>query len=307
MLKMNEYLAQVPFDLYALSLFRLVAEQRSFTRAAEQAGLTQSAVTRQIRTMEDKLNVPLLERTTRTVTPTAAGVWLLKESQRLLGDVDGMLVRMKEEFAGAKKVVQVGVSRSIGLAYLPGFFHANLRRAPEIGYRMRYESGAAIIAALEANTVDVGVICPPARLPATLHITHRFDDAFTLIAPASIAATLPKRASRLQLQAWAERQNWLMLDDKSQSGLRLRAWMNTHACKVEPTLQLDSFDLIINLVALGMGVGFVPIRALALYGRKRTLKRVNWPDRFVRKLVVVVRKNRDQPAHVQRFIDNVLF
>ena len=304
---MNEYLAQGPFDLYALSLFRLVAKQRSFTRAAERAGLTQSAVTRQIRTMEDKLNVPLLERTTRTVTPTAAGVWLLRESQRLLGDVDGVLLRMKEEFAGAKKVVQVGVSRSIGLAYLPGFFHANLRRAPEVGYRMRYESGADIVAALEANALDVGVICPPARLPATLHITHRFDDAFTLIAPAGVAASFPKRATRAQLQAWAERQNWLMLDEKSQSGRRLRSWMETHACKVEPTLQLDSFDLIINLVALGMGISFVPIRSLALYGRKRALKRVAWPERFVRKLVVAVRKKREQPAHVERFIENVLF
>lgn len=304
---MNEYLAQVPFDLYALSLFRLVAEQRSFTRAAERAGLTQSAVTRQIRTMEDKLGVPLLERTTRSVTPTAAGVWLLKESQRLLGDVDGVLLRMKEEFVGAKKVIQVGVSRSIGLAYLPGFFHANLRRAPEVGYRMRYESGADIVCALEANTLDVGVLCPPARIPATLQVTHRFDDAFTLIAPAAIAATIPKRTGRSQLQAWSERQNWLLLDDQSQSGNRLRAWMKAHNCHVEPTLQLDSFDLIINLVALGMGISFVPIRSLALYGRKHSLKRVAWPDRFVRKLVIVVRKKRDHPAHLRHFIDNVLF
>lgn len=113
---MHDYLARVPFDLYALSLFRLVAGQRSFTRAAEQAGLTQSAVTRQIRSMEDKLGVPLLERTTRSVAPTAAGAWLLKESERLLGDVDGVLRHMREEFAGAKKVVQVGVSRSIALS-----------------------------------------------------------------------------------------------------------------------------------------------------------------------------------------------
>ena len=304
---MNEYLAQVPFDLYTLSLFRLVAEQRSFTRAAQLAGLTQSAVTRQILAMEAKLNVPLLERTTRSVTPTAAGAWLLEESRRLLGDVDNVLLRMKEEFSDAKKVIQVGVSRSISLAYLHGFFHANLRRAPEVGYRMRHESGREIITALEANTLDIGVICPPARLPATLRITHRFDDTFTLIVPTVLAASFPKRATRAGLQTWAERQNWLLLDDKSQSGHRLRAWMKTQGCRVEPTLQLDSFDLIINLVALGMGISFVPIRSLALYGRKRSLKRLSWPDRFVRKLVVVVRAKREQPPHVVRFVENVLF
>jgi DNA-binding transcriptional LysR family regulator len=304
---MHEFLSQVPFDLYALSLFRLVAEQRSFTRAAERAGLTQSAVTRQIRMMEEKLGVPLLERTTRSVTPTAAGAWLLGESQRLLGDVDEVLRRMREEFSEAKKVVQVGVSRSIGLAYLPGFFHANLRREPEVGYRMRQESGAEIVAALEANLLDVGVICPPAKLPATLRATHRFDDAFTLIASAEVATTFPKRGKPAVLATWAEAQNWLLLDERSQTGIRLRAWMAGHGCKVEPTLQLDGFDLIINLVSLGMGVSFVPIRALALYGRKRTLRRLPWPERFVRKLAVVVRAKRKQPAHVSRFVENVLF
>jgi DNA-binding transcriptional LysR family regulator len=304
---MNDYLAQVPFDFYTLSLFRLVAEQQSFTRAAEQAGLTQSAVTRQIRTMEDKLGVSLLERTTRSVIPTPAGAWLLNESRRLLGDVDGVLRRMKEEFAGAKRIVQVGVSRSIALSYLPGLFHANLRRAPEVACRLRYETGAAVVYALESNELDVGVICPPSRVPATLRVTHAFDDAFTLIAPSPLAAGFPKRPRKDGLQLWAERQSWLLLDEKSQTGRRLRAWMATHGCKVEPTLRLDSYDLIINLVALGMGVGFVPIRALALYGRKRAIRRLPWPDRFVRRLVVVVRANRDQPAHVEQFIENVLF
>ena len=46
---MNQFLATIPFDIYELTLFQLVAETGSFTRAAERAGLTQSAITRQIR------------------------------------------------------------------------------------------------------------------------------------------------------------------------------------------------------------------------------------------------------------------
>ncbi len=172
---------------------------------------------------------------------------------------------------------------------------------------MRYEGGGGIVAALEAHALDVGVISPPSRLPATLRVTHRFDDAFTLIAPASVAPTFPKRRREAELQTWAAGRNWLMLDERSQTGRRLRAWMNAHDCEVEPALRLDGFDVIINLVALGMGVSFVPMRALALYGRKRTIKRLPWPERFVRKLVVAVRAKREQPAHVTRFIENVLF
>jgi len=76
---------------------------------------------------------------------------------------------------------------------------------------------------------------------------------------------------------------------------------------IVPGIQLDSFDLIINLVALGMGVSFVPIRAMALYNRKQTIRRISLSDRFVRELVVIVRRNRKIPPHLGKFIDNVLF
>jgi DNA-binding transcriptional LysR family regulator len=72
-------------------------------------------------------------------------------------------------------------------------------------------------------------------------------------------------------------------------------------------MHLDSFDLIINLVALGMGVSFVPRRAMALYGRKRTLVRLPMPARFERELVVVVRASRKLPDYLRAFIKNILF
>ena len=101
-------------------------------------------------------------------------------------------------------------------------------------------------------------------------------------------------------------QNWLLIEEGSNTGKRLRAWMKEQALRIEPTMQLDSFDLIINLVALGMGVSFVPIRALALYGRKRTLQRLPMRERFVRELIVVLRRGKT-PEHLARFVANVLF
>ena len=56
-----------------------------------------------------------------------------------------------------------------------------------------------------------------------------------------------------------------------------------------------------------MGVSFVPVRALALHGRDRSLTRLSLPERFVRELVVVGRKHRKTPEHLTRFVDSVLF
>lgn len=305
---MNEFLPTTPFDLYELHLFHLVAQHRSFTKAAEIAGLTQSAVTRQVQGMESALGIELFERTTRSVQLTAAGDALWREATRLIGDVDQTLKTLREEFTGAKKMIRVGVSRSVGLAYLPGFFHANLRRLPQVGYRVSYPASAEILSGIEANAIDVGVLCPPRRLPRTVRVTHRFNDTFTLIAngaaAADYAAVSARRAGRA---AWMNRQNWLLLDERANTGRRLHAWMTRQGCTVQPGMLLPGFDLIINLVALGMGVSFVPARALALYAGKRTLHRLRWPQPFVRELCVVVRRHRKLPPHLAQFIDNVLF
>jgi DNA-binding transcriptional LysR family regulator len=305
---MNELLATAPFDLYELSLFHLVVKHRSFTKAAELAGLTQSAITRQMQGMEDSLGIDLLERTTRSVRVTEAGEFLYRESTKLLGDVDNSLRRLKEDFTDAQKEIRLGVSRSIGLAYLPGFFHANLRRGLKASYRVTYQSSADIFSALEANELDLGVLCPPLRLPRTLTVTHRFTDAFTLIAPVELAASfqaLPK--SKNARRAWMEKQSWLLLEESTNTGRGLRKWMSHSGLKFEPAMQLDSFDLIITLVALGMGVSFVPKRALALYGQKKSLTRLPLPDCFERELVVVMRRHRKKPAHLVQFVNNVLF
>ena len=299
---MHSYLKTKPFDLYELHLFHLVLEHGSFTKAAEAAGLTQSAITRQIQGLEQSLGIGLFERTTRVVRPTAAGKFLFAESRRLVGNVDQLFRTMREEFAGARKEIRVGVSRSIGLAYMPGFFHANLRRKPEVSVRVAYESSQSVFSRLDSFDLEVGVVCPPARLPKTMQVTHSFRDAFTLIAPDKVA----KRFQETQ-RAALEEESWLLIEDTTNTGQQLRAWMSQQGLDVEPAMQLDSFDLIISLVSLGMGVSFVPIRALAVWGQKRSVTRVPYPERFERELTVVIRKQAKTPEHLRRFVENILF
>jgi DNA-binding transcriptional LysR family regulator len=304
---MNRFLSTVPFDLYELALFQLIVKHRSFTKAAEIAGLTQSALTRQMQGVESSLEIQLLERTTRTVRVTAAGEFLYGEAARLLGDVEQSLEHLAQEYAGARQEVRVDVSRTIGLAYLPGFFHANLRRLPHLGYRVACQSSNEILTALEANEQDVGVLCPPKRLPKTLRVTHRFQDTFTLIAPAGFESQMASFAKSKPGIEWLKKQNWLLIEERSNTGQQLRAWMRRQGWRIEPTMQLDNFDLIINLVSLGMGISFVPFRALALYNQKQKILRIAFPPKFTRELVVVVRKHRQLPAHIEQFIANVLF
>jgi len=258
--------------------------------------------------MEASLGVDLLERTTRSVHVTRAGEFLSQESTRLLGDVDQSIRRLKEEYGGAGKQIRIGVSPSISPAYLPGFFHANIRLGLKANYSVTSQPCGEILSALEANELDLGVLCPPHRISRTLFVTHRFTDAFVCIALREGAATFNALSkSQSARHGWLQRQNWLLLNETTNTGHALRRWMAKTGFNVTPAMQLDSFDLIINLVSLGMGISFVPIRALALYGPKKSIARLQLSDRFERQLVVVMRRHRKKPEHLAEFVANILF
>lgn len=304
----NQYLATVPFDLYELHLLQLVARHGSFTRAAAEAGLTQSAITRQVQGVEARLGMPLFERTTRRVAVTDAGKFLLHEGSRLIGDIDAVLVALRERFTDAPKAVRVGVSQTIGFAYLPGLFAAQRKRRPDIQLSITHQPSRTLFTQLEANKLDLAILCPPRCLPPSVRVTHRFDDAFTLILPPDLTPPTTRPSQKpARWRDWLREQEWLLIHDESHTGTRLRTWLRHRGWLAPHTTQLDSFDLIINLVALGQGISLVPQRALALYVRRRKVQRFELSEKFTREIVVLTRRHPKPPAHVIEFVENILF
>ena len=135
-------------------------------------------------------------------------------------------------------------------------------------------------------------------------------DGFHLIAPK--AHPMPKLdfkspAWTLKLRQWIEAQTWLLLSSKTTTGVQLRKWLRTQNLNITPSMEPDNFDLIVHLVALGLGVSIVPRRAVAAFPRRQLLQRVSLPEEFARELVVIVPRSRKSPAHVNDFVANILF
>ena len=86
-------------DLNVLAAFLAVAEERSFTRAAKRVGVSRSALSHAVRSLEERIGVRLLSRTTRSVAPTGAGEQLIGRLRPALGDVASVL----DEIAGLRE------------------------------------------------------------------------------------------------------------------------------------------------------------------------------------------------------------
>ncbi len=301
----NEWLATVPFDLYSLTLFELVADQASFTAAAIKAGLTQSAISRRIDSLEKKLGVKLFERTTRRVQLTLAGEELYGRTKSLLTSAADVVQSFQESQRLRPQILRVGASRSIGLSYLPGYFFAFRRKRPDVVLRVAQETSREILRRTEEGGLDVGLVSLPAALPRSLTAAYGFDDEFVLILPPGEAG--PGSASLEAAKRWTEGRDWLLIDGLGVSGAGLRDWLKRHQWKVSPAMELDSFDTIVSLVSMGLGVSLVPSRALALFRKRRDVKRVSLEGGYVRRLAIVVQRSRRHNPPLDEFVSNVLF
>jgi DNA-binding transcriptional LysR family regulator len=303
---MNELLATGPFDLYELQLFHLVAEHRNFTKAGQAAGLTQSAITRQIAGMEARLGAPLFERTTRSVTLTPAGAALYARSGAILAGVDDAIKALRMRFELGPEVLRVGIARTIGLAYLPGFFRKFQRLHPQVQIRAAHQSSAFILAAVEGGELDVGIVAAPPVLPNGVIVARKFADEFVAIAPPPFKAP-SKSVSPAELNELFTDRKWLLISDETVTGKRLRGWLLKEGVLTDVAMDSDSFDLIVNLVSLGFGVSIVPHRALALHPQTRAVRRVVVKPKFSRELLVVVRRQPKLPKPIEDFTSSILF
>lgn len=303
----NEFLATGPFDLYELKLFHLLAEHRNFTRAGQAAGLTQSAITRQIQGVEAKLGLKLFDRSTRHVRLTAEGAALYARSGAILAEVDNALLALRGKSALLPKALRVAVSRTVGLAYLPGFFRAFQRKFSKVQLQVSHERSDFILAAVESGELDAGIVSPPPRLPKSLEAVRRFDDGFVLIVPPRTVAKVPQPLPAAKLGEFFRRQRWVLITRQSNTGKRLHAWLHEAGLRCEPAIEADNFDFIANLVSLGLGISLVPYRVLALHPGTRPVMRVRTEPRFSRELAVVVRRDAQRPAMLSGFVENVLF
>lgn len=293
-------------DLYKLELLRLVAELRSFTAAAESAGISQSALSRQIQAIEVQLGVSVLDRTTRRVGITEAGAILLRETEAIPNLVSGALRRIREECGDARKIISVGISTELALAHTPGIFHSQGRSLSEAKIEVSQDTDKILFEKARANELDLAIVCEGGMRLDQVEVMHRMEDRLVIIAPEG--ADLPGEAASLAaLKKWAGTQNWILPTRTTNTRGLVDGWIAKSGWNVSAGMELDNFDLMIQFVALGMGVAFVPRRALSGFPRKHLIGRVEVALKLSRKLVAIRPRFSATPEHVKLFLEGILF
>jgi len=163
------------FDLKHLSTFVAVAEELNFHRAAERLATTQPAVSRIVQELETRLNVTLLERTTRSVRLTEGGRYLLGEAREILSRTEAAERYTKMLGSGAKGTLRVGYTTITGHSLVPDISRAFRAENPEVRLDLSYHSSPAQRDLIIHDQIDVGFLVGPfksSEIKTRLVATH---------------------------------------------------------------------------------------------------------------------------------------
>lgn len=240
-------------EIKQLKIFRTIVEVGSFTGAADQLGLSQPAISQQVRALESALGVALLVRAGRGARPTPAGELLVQCARDVLDRIERVERHFAEESGGGAGVVRVGAPDPVCAYVLPGSVEKMCRALPRIDVRVTSGHPTVTLARLAAAEIDVGLVPLPIE-SERLRVVEAGDDEL-------VAITAPQHpwAMRTQVDAVAFADAPVVLYDR-QSAITEAALRFLLESGVFPrvAVEVDQLESVKDLVRAGMGVAIVP-------------------------------------------------
>ncbi|MBD2057387.1 LysR family transcriptional regulator [Oculatella sp. FACHB-28] len=152
-------------ELHSLRYFVAVAEELHFSRAAARLHITQPALSRQIRLLEEELGITLLRRTKRTVELTEAGATFLPEVRKALQQIESAIQVAQRAARGEVGSLRIAFAASAMYIVLPKILQQFRALYPNVKLEMTELCTLDQIEALRTETVDVGLLHPPIDAP----------------------------------------------------------------------------------------------------------------------------------------------
>jgi len=242
-------------DTRQLAAFCAVVERKSFSQAAERLGVTQPAVSLQVRSLEKRLGRKLLDRSGRRVEPTEAGMALYRGAQRMLA-LEGQLIDELDAGEGGelRGTLEVGASTGPGSTVVPVLLCEFQRKNPGVAVSLSISDTQSVVDRVGERELELGVV-GAARRHRGVVFEPFFRDEVVLACPpghrfAGKTVTLAQlREEPLIVMQEGAGVRQVIEDELRRVGTRLR--------DLEPRLELGLQESVKSAVAAGYGVTFI--------------------------------------------------
>lgn len=234
-----------------------VARERHFGRAADSCGVSQAALSEQVRKLESILGVPLFERTKRKVEPTLRGEAILRQAEALLGDARHLLEDARRSAEPLSGELRLGVIATLGPYYMPSVIVLGRQRFPRLALRLHEATTAELLAALRNGELDATLVALPVPLDG-LVADPLFFEPFRLACPSDheLAQAQPVRLRDLQRGPLLLMEDGHCLRDQTLSLCDPRRLPSQ-------SRYASSLEMLRHMIAAGEGISVIPLLAAA--------------------------------------------
>ena len=282
-----------------LKVFCDVVETGSFSMAALQNFITQSAVSQQLRTLESKYHCKLLERGRSGAKPTPAGDILYRASREILEKYREIDTQLQESAKVVSGALRIAIVYSVGLHELPPYLKEYLREFPQVNVHVEYSRPNKIYDDAIAGRVDLGIVAYPAKHPQVTVIPFR-DDRLVVVCPPDHPLSTQRKVSISRLDGEA----FVGFERDISTRKATDQLFKDRNVNVRYVGEFDNIETIKRAVEIGQGIAVIPLASVQHELEQGTLKVVHLSDETImRPLGIVHKKGRHLSPAAMRFID----
>lgn len=274
-------------NLDHLATFKLVISRGSFSGAAEALGLSQPAVSLQIRQLEQALQVRLIERTSRGIKPTIAGLTLSEHCINIDAVINTTLESVSRHSDDITGTVILGTGATVCIHLLPPLLQQLRQTHSLLKVDVRTGNTSDIVRGVEENRIDIGLV----TLPATgkcLSINQLGRDEFVIIMEKDTSEQSGGLMSAEDLLPLP----LIIFEPGSGTRALIDDWFRLSGHISNPVMELGSIEAIKKMVSAGLGYSIVPRMSVATMDDRQGLSLYSIMPPLYRNLGIVMREDR---------------
>ncbi|MBX6360687.1 LysR family transcriptional regulator [Pseudacidobacterium ailaaui] len=285
-------------DFEQLKTFLEVSRLKSFSRAADKLGVTQPAISAQIRSLENEVGARLFDRDGGKVTFTAAGRLFEPFAEHCLQASNHIMVAIGELHRSPRGEISISANEATSLYVLPVVFAQFKKQYTRVNLSIVRADRSRTLEAVLNREVDFGVVSLPVKDPRLLiEVIHK--DELALVVP----KTHPL-VNREQIKFAELLQYPLLLPKHGRQREQIDDLFRTHDVHPRVAMEVDSSELLKRLIGAGLGMGFLPRSNVRDDERAGLLKMLKVEGvRLSRELALVFRKDKTLTRAAQAFLE----
>ena len=286
-------------QLLLFKVFRDLAETASFSEAARRNAITQSAVSQQVKALEKRFGVRLIERGKKNFSLTKEGGVFLGAAREILAVVGGLDARLRELREDVSGDLRLAAVLSVGLHELPPFTRQFANLYPQVKIHTDYRRSSEVYAAVLAGEADAGLVAYPATRRG-LHSEVLWRDRLVVVCSPSHRLA---RRPRVALADLAGEKFIAFAADLPTRKAVDRA-LRAAGVVMRPEREFDNIETVKRTVEIDGAVSILPETTLVNERRAGSLipVEIGSPEMW-RPVGLITRRNRAGPAALRRFIE----